>query len=367
MKRSNGLALLLLCLPALAAGTAPLVSPFEGLVVQSRAGTPRECPAAPEPFTGEMAFGSKYAGSGKSRDRLNPFALLRYRHATADIDAFEKGLAANTDRHVRGEPGAAACALAWLHAWAAADALAGEANAQGKAVRKWAVAAAAFHFLKIRDAWGLDPAQAKAVRAWIARRADQVVADHAAIDPARMNNHLYWAAAAVAASAVVADRPDLLAWAEAVFGRAAAAIDADGVLATEMARGSRALEYHNYALAPLVMIAATGQANGHDLLALNDCALCRLATRVDAGLRNPDWFAARAGKAQETDAVDGKLVPWVVPLSALCPGDARLRELAARIGPASSRRLGGNLTDLYERIGRTPAVAGDAACRRLWR
>lgn len=343
-----------------------VVSPFAGLVVKAATGKAKACAKSPPPFTGEMSFDSKYAGSGRSRDSLNPLSMLSYKRATADIEAFEKGLAALGDRHVRGQAGAAACALDWMHAWAAADALAGAANGQGKAVRKWALSAVAFNFLKIRDAAGLDAARRQVVRDWISRRADQVVADHADIDPARMNNHHYWAAAAVAASAVATGRTDLLDWSVGLYERAAAAIDADGVLATEMARGTRALEYHNFALAPLVMVAAIGQANGRDLLGMNDCALCRLVSRVEAGLRDPEWFAARAGKRQELEDLSGRIVPWAAPLAALCPGDARLADLARRIAPASARRLGGNLTELYSRLGNPPAASA-AACDRLWR
>lgn len=350
-----------------AGAPAPLQSPFAGLRIEARGGSPAKCPDAPAPYVDPLEFGSKYAGSGKSRDRLNPFANFFYKRSVSDIDEFEKGLAQGSDRHVRGQGGAAACTLAWLDAWASADALAGEANAQGKAVRKWALAAAAFNFLKVRDADGLDPARLQRVREWIGRRADQVVADHAGIDAAHMNNHLYWAAAAVAASAVATDRADLLAWAEAVYARAAAAIDRDGVLATEMARGSRALEYHNFALSPLVMVAAVSAANGHDLLPQNDCALCRLATRVEAGLRDPSDFAARAGARQETAEVTGKVAPWVVPLAALCPADARLADYARRLAPVQARRLGGNLSELYARgAGRRPGE-GSSACARLWR
>ncbi|MDF2447123.1 MAG: algL [Moraxellaceae bacterium] len=367
MMRRNAMAALCLFVLAAPAAAAPLVSPFEGLAVTPKAGKAKACDDIPAPYTGKLEFASKYAGSGKARDRLNPFALFSYKRSIADIEAFEKGLAANSDRHVRGQAGAAACALAWLHAWAAADALAGEANAQGKAVRKWALAAAAFNYLKIRDAKGLDAAELRTVRDWLSRRAEQVVADHSGGDPARMNNHLYWAAAAVAASAVATDRRDLLDWSFGVYRRAAAAIDADGVLATEMARGARALEYHNFALAPLVMVAAIGRANGEDLLALNDCALCRLATRVETGLRDAAWFSERAGSRQALDEVNGKLVPWVAPLAALCPGDARLAAFAQQHAPASARRLGGNLTDLFAHGAGQRLRGDDATCRQLWR
>jgi poly(beta-D-mannuronate) lyase len=44
-------------------------------------------------------------------------------------------------------------------------------------------------------------------------------------------------------------------------------IQASGVLMREMARAGMALHYHLYALAPLIMIAELGEANGMDLYA----------------------------------------------------------------------------------------------------
>lgn len=360
-----GLLLLSVGLPGIA---APLASPFAGLVVEAKGSKAMACKKAPAPYTDDMEFASKYAGSGKARDRLNPFAMFLYKRSIADIEDFEKGLAAATDRHVRGQAGAAACALAWMHAWAAADALAGKANGQGKAVRKWALAAVAFNYLKIAEAKSLDAGQVRVVRDWVSRRADQVAADYAGIDPARMNNHHYWAAAAVAASAVVSNRPELLDWAQGIYGRAMTAIDAGGGLATEMARGSRALEYHNFALAPLVMVAAILQVNGQQPLALEECALCRLVTRVEAGLRDPQGFARQAGEQQKFDTdVTGKVVPWVAPMAALCPGDTRLAALARQYAPASARRIGGNLTDLYAGFDRSRVQGRDDACGKLWK
>lgn len=359
---------LLLVSVALPAAAAPLASPFAGMAVKVKEGKAVTCKKPPSPYTDDLEFASKYAGSGKARDRLNPLAMFLYKRATADIENFEKGLAAATDRHVRGQSGAAACALAWMHAWAAADALAGQANGQGKAVRKWALAAVAFNYLKIAEVKSLDAGQKRLVRDWVSRRADQVVADHTDIDPARMNNHHYWAAAAVAASAVVSDRPELLAWAQGIYGRAMNAIDAEGGLATEMARGSRALEYHNFALAPLVMVATILQANGQQPLALQECALCRLVTRVESGLRDPQAFARQAGEPQKFDGdVTGKLVPWVAPMAALCPRDTRLAALARQYAPASARRLGGNLTEWLAALGESRVQGTDIACGKLWK
>jgi hypothetical protein len=100
------------------------------------------------------------------------------------------------------------------------------------------------------------------------------------------------------ADAVALNRKDLFDWSVAMYRTAARQIDADGYLPNELRRQSRALEYHNFALEPLVMIAAFAKANGLDLLPENNGALQRLATRTLQGFDDPQVFAARAGEKQ---------------------------------------------------------------------
>lgn len=351
--------------------TQRLASPF-GQVIRNataRAGRIASCPSGPEPFTGPLEFPSKYEGSGSSRDTLNSDAEARYKLATRAMQGFEAGLAEFSNRYVQGDAAAADCALDWLADWAGADALTGPANMTGKAVRKWTLSAAAFSLLKIQDAPGLDAEHLAQVRQWLRKVAGIVIQEHSNLPPQKINNHFYWAAAAVGAVGIATDDRSLLDWSVEAYRRSVRAIDADGVLPREMARRSRALAYHLYALQPLVMLAEMGRVNGIDLYSEDDCALCRLIRRATEGMSDPSFFESRTGARQVMDdEADGRALPWVAILSHACPDDGRLKALQARYRPFSGRRLGGNLTDIYEHNSKElPNAIPTQACRHLWR
>lgn len=353
-----------------AEATARLASPFGQLAIRV-AGVDRStsCPAAPAPYTAELDFPSKYEGSGRSRDTLNPDAEARYKLATRSLQAFEAGLSDFSDRYVEGQAGAARCALAWMDSWARAGAITASANMTGRAVRKWTLSAVAFNFLKIREAPGLDPSQLQQVRIWMKQVAGIVIQEHLNLPPQKINNHFYWAAAAVGAVGIATDDRPLLDWAFDGYRRSVRDIDAQGVLPREMARRTRALSYHLFALQPLVMLAEMGRVNGVDLYAAGDCALCRLIRRVADGVEDPAFFEGQTGARQVMEeGPDGRAMIWVAVLSRACPGDARIKALKARFGPFSGRRLGGNLTDIYEHTSKElPDAIKTEACSHLWR
>lgn len=346
-----------------------LNSPFEGLVIPHARARNYRCPSPPSPYTGALVFRSKYEGSGRSRDTLNSDAQRAYQLATAPVQALERGLSELSDRFVQGDGNAAICGVAWLRHWARANALMGEANMTGKAVRKWALAAIAFNLLKIQHAHGLNPADLIEVRAWLAELAGAVINDYADIPPEKINNHYYWAAAAVGATAIAIQDRGLLDWSIQAYRASVRDIDAEGLLPRELARKSRAFSYHVFALQPLMMLAEIGRVNGIDLYAEDGCAICRLATRVTNSINDPAYFEARTGTPQVMEeGADGRALIWVEILSRACPDDARLKALHTRYQPFSGRRLGGNLTDVYQHIHKElPNAVESKACSHLWR
>lgn len=347
-----------------------LASPFGNLPTRTAPGASRQaCPAPPAPYDGPLEFVSKYEGSDQARDQLNREAEGRYKLATSAIQAFEAGLSDLSDRHVEGQPEAATCALQWMRSWAAADALTGQANMTGKAVRKWALAATAFSLLKVRDAPDLPPQDLKLVNQWLEHVAALVIGEHQHIPAHKLNNHYYWAAAAVGATGIAIDDRGLFNWAMSAYRRSVRDIDAEGVLPRELARRSRALSYHLYALQPLVMLAEMGRVNGIDLYAEDDCALCRLVDRVSKGLADPAYFEQLTGARQQLDSAGSShAMVWLPLLAQACPDDARLRTLVARYQPFRARRLGGNLTEIFMHTRKErPHAVNTQACHHLWR
>ena len=76
-------------------------------------------------------------------------------------------------------------------------------------------------------------------------------------------------------------------------------IQPNGALPLEMARGGRALHYHLYALAPLVLLAEFGEVNHLDLYAHANGAIHRLVDFSVAGLQDPTPFVKATGVQQE--------------------------------------------------------------------
>ena len=105
----------------------------------------------------------------------------------------------------------------------------------------------------------------------------------------------------------------------------------------------RSLHYHNYALAPLVVMAEIGsRTTGEDWYGRRDHRLDLLAERVVSGWRNSFWFAEKAGVSQ--DKLGGHTdLGWVELYRHHALNPAHFEDLH-KAGPYDEARLGGNLT-----------------------
>jgi poly(beta-D-mannuronate) lyase len=338
------------------AGAAALHPPpgFMSAVRHEKASL-RDCPADAPPYTAVLDFPSKYEGSDKARDDLNPKAEREYRRRIAPITAFERGVSRQVDDYLRGgKPEALDCALQLLHAWSRADALENEAKTHtGKSMRKWTLSSVASSYVRLKFSSSqplreIDPAMLRDIEAWLARMGERVVADWRDQPVNKINNHEYWAAWAVTATAIALDRRDLFDWGLSQYRVATTQIDERGFLPNELARDTRALYYHNYALAPLAMIAAFAQTNGIDVTTANDHAVERLARRVLSGIDDPQAFEDRTGDEQLVDELEehSKLA-WLEPYCWTFACDADLSERLEDLRPLKSTRLGGNVSELF--------------------
>ncbi len=358
----SSLAVLVLSVGLTSCAQAALVPP-PGFMAPVRTGSNSPCPQAPEPFTGALDFPSKYEGSGAARDQRNAAADRAYKRKSAQITDFEKGLSKQVERFLRGGHATQLdCAIAWLSSWSDADALLGRAaNHTGAAVRKWALGSIAAAYLRLKFS-SSQPLQTRGasvptIEAWLGRVADQVVREWSDVPERNFNNHEYWASWAVMATAVALDRRDLFDWSIDNYRRAAAQIDADGYLPNELARETRALQYHNYSLPPLTMIAAFAKANDLDLTHENGDALKRLAARTLAGIDDPQIFQAKTGKKQEKDGTEeAHNFSWLEPYCWLYDCDHKLVLRLESYRPINTYRLGGDITALFAE----PVVDADA-------
>ncbi len=185
-------------------------------------------------------------------------------------------------------------------------------------VQGWVVGAIAIAYLKIREAGLATPQQTETIALWMQSVGEQTKQYYDAHKKAgngdSRNNHLYWAGVELAAIGVVAnDRKDF-DWAMATYDNGVDQIQPDGSLPLEMARGGRALHYHLYALAPLVLLAEFGEANHLDLYAHANGALHRLVNFSVAGVQDPTPFVKATGVQQEvTKPLTGDQIGWAPP------------------------------------------------------
>jgi poly(beta-D-mannuronate) lyase len=229
------------------------------------------------------------------------------------------------------------CAVSWLDAWATGGAMQGKmingrGDTQAQFERKWLLAGLSLAYLKVREL--ATPEQAQHIAAWMQDIADQSLSLFDSPKHKR-NNHYYWVGLAVMGTAVATDSAAHLAKARAVFDKALGDISDDGTLPMEMDRAGMALHYHNFALAPLVLMAELAKLKGEDWYARRDNRLSLLIARTASGIQDPAWFQQRTGVKQKP--VDGAVKCW-----ALLTGP---RELAPA-GACRYNHFGGSVVSL---------------------
>ena len=167
--------------------------------------------------------------------------------------------------------------------------------------------------------------------------ADHVVADQGW--PAKRNNHVYWAGFAAGAVGTATGAARLLDYSRRAFDAGMTDIRPDGTLPMELARRQKALDYTNYALAPLIMAAELAALRGEDWYGHENGAIHRLVARILAGLRDPKAFAALAESPRSRCRAVGCSAGWRFTGCAF-----PIASMAAPAGPFRYPWLGGDLT-----------------------
>lgn len=247
-----------------------------------------------------------------------------------------------------GSRDAAACVLHNLTMEAQAGAMTGSMSSnQAQYVQNWTLGALAISWLKVKQSHLATPEQLAVITPWMRSVAVQVKtwfdARRAKNTTDSRNNHLYWAGFAVMSAGIAVDDRKLYDWGVGTYKDGVGRIEPDGTLPLEMARGTRALHYHLFALAPLVTMAELGEANGDDLYALDHAKLHLLVARAMAGLADNHFFAEKAGALQDTPEPDGiksSDIEWVRPFQRRFP-DAATAKLLDRVGIQPFGYLGG--------------------------
>lgn len=312
---------------------------------------------SPTPYKGDLVFRSRYEGSGRSRDQLNAAAERTYLDKSKSLLELQLFLAKETDAIIKGKADQKSldCVLQTLLMWAKeSDLLQQTNNHTGKAARKWTLAAISSNLLKIdRMAEQYDAQTFSLIKVWVGKLAEQVVADYSNISLKKTNNHSYWAAWAVMTSAALLDRKDLFVWSKQMYSTAMGQVDNKGFLPNELRRKTRAGMYHNYALMPLMGIAAFLEANNVDPFQFNNNALRRLSDVVIESIDNLDIVEREAGAQQVPYNLESKgRLSWLAIYSTLEDFPSRenslkIEKLCDDLVPLKSSRMGGDVGFTY--------------------
>jgi poly(beta-D-mannuronate) lyase len=276
--------------------------------------------SCPEPPLFSKSIDAEGYYSDAHHSIVDPKKLQAERRATEAPTHLGEWSSEGADAYrTNGSRAAAACVYALLDAAARAHAWdGGMPTIQGSHEQKWLLASVSVAYLKVRLSGVGTPDQDNDIRKWLAtvasRAIDYVERRESNPESDAWNNHRYWTGFAVCAAGIAIGDRDDYEWGIGSYKVGADQIQLDGALPLELSRAGRALHYHIYALAPLVMIAEMADANGLDLYGYNHDAIHRLVRLCIVGLQDSSVFAKATGVRQEDAYVtSGIYIGWAVP------------------------------------------------------
>ena len=305
---------------------------------------PYGCPAAAR-LSQDLAVDGYY--SDEHHSIVDQARKRVFDAATAPFSDFSRNVVkAADDYRSTGNQRAAECVITLLDTAAKQKVLAGQMKtAQATFVQGWNLSSWAIAYLKVRGASAASYEENIEIAAWLKKLAEQnrdyyEGKGHGSHSDAH-NNHLYWAGLAISAAGVASEEHKLFNWGMNAYREGARDITNDGTLPLEMQHAGRALYYHLYAVAPLVMLAEFGEANGIDLYAEKHHAIQRLVERCAAGLRDPSYFVQHTGVPQDMPAdLDAWEIGWAKPYLRHFP-NANLSALLSKAPDLSYTMWGG--------------------------
>jgi poly(beta-D-mannuronate) lyase len=325
----------------IAAPASPLRSPWDGKPVKATDAA-YTCPAIAH-IAPDLVTDGFYRLDDPTHSIVDPVRQEAYRKSSDSVKAVGMAIVkAADDYRASGSRQAAQCAIGRVLTMAQDKSLSGKmSSSQAYYVQGWVVGAIAVAYLKVRETKGATLAQNESIAKWLQSVGEQSKGYFDAQKKIHGNNHLYWAGVELAAIGVAADHRGDFDWAMETYDNGVDQIEPDGTLPLEMARGSKALHYHLYALAPLVLLAEFGEANGLDLYAHAHGSLHLLVNASVNGLRDPALFEKATGVKQEVPTVaSGDQIGWAPPYARRFP-NAELTRLIHAAPDLSVYYLGG--------------------------
>lgn len=259
----------------------------------------KEWPDPPEPLNYLNAISPYTDESGGSFD---PTSLAIRAITLGGFNKFNDSLASFTDLYLfENDYGSGKSAAAWMLKWARYKALYGSGfvGSQSNFERHWRCVNI---FISYQKAKGCIPLGWRDyIKSWVNSVSLAIMASMSVYPK---QNHTYWASNALLCGWNVSGTKELYDRASQEFDNALAAITDKGLLPLELARGKKALHYHSFALAPLVMMAEIAALNNEDWYSRSDGRIHLLAESTIHGLNDPAWFKTYADLSTNQDLTE---------------------------------------------------------------
>lgn len=325
---------------------------------QKKAGEGKNrCKAPPKPVL-TLATTSMYNQNDPTRSQKDKDANARYQKMIGPVREYAQEVTKHANNYVRSGAKTTAfaeCTIDWLYGWAREGALTDLRTPQAVFNVGQLLAGFAMAYLEVRDNPHLDRQKKAMIEAWLndlaGRVRQSITNDYVEGKNSAFANHRYWAGYGVGAAGVAVNNPDHFMWGIDSARIGLREVQPDGSLPRELRRASRARDYHVFSVAPLVMMAELGYANGINLYAEQDHALHRLIRLVLSANKDPSYFEKATGKEQEPypdgdDGIPSSRLGWLEPYHARFPS-ALSEEILEDKRSVASTALGGNTTLLY--------------------
>jgi poly(beta-D-mannuronate) lyase len=315
-----------------------------------------KCAAIPAPVL-SLATASRYDQSDDARTIVDPARSKAYEAEIAPVRAFSKLVISEANEYALSggkKQSAAYCAAAALTKWAQSNAMVKAETDIANFNRATFLAAVASAHIQISGSNQFSTKQRDVVEGWMlnlseaTRKFYQAKREAKTVKP---NNIQYWAAFAVATTAVALNRPDDLKWGVEGMALGACTATPEGALPREIERKDRALHYHLFALQPLIALAELAEQNGMEGYSVCGGSLQRIVDFTLNAATDPKQIEQLAG-AQQLDwkppTASDIDFSWLEIYAARFP-DFGWSKQFAKLKPFANTNLGGKLTQLYER------------------
>lgn len=275
---------------------------------------------------------------------INSVSMATNNVAMQSIHDFQESLAGLGDTYLATkDPQAAKTAGIYLIAWAKDDALTGneEHHSESDINRYMFLSATAINYLKVKNA--LSPEDQQTIEQWLLHL---VMRNRESFIYLKNTGNLRsWYALGTLATGIATKRKDLIEDAKNKYTRATSLINDDGTIDSELSRRHRALTYTDGATIPLVMMAELSRKIHEDWYKINPGRLDLTQARILYGIKHPDWFAQRAGGAEQELITPGC---WLIFFAKRHPENKEAQDALKQKWGDYQSRTGGITTTLVK-------------------